>query len=237
MIYERYCGSDVSKSVPKRLAELQQNDLVMSCEEKVAVLNDLLAIEREANTRGFLCWRIGWEYHNAQRHEEAVAAFLKAIDEFDPLLGTINGVMAEYCNCLHFAILGYYADRSDVEAVAKLAQFALVNLDATRPSDFEMTVVLKNLGHSLNMLARKHSVDVLRLLALACYLRWHHIAPEDETCLALLAYLYFEIGDMPHCRSAVEMCLEVAPAGEVRDRMEEFSREHVRELDPASGAS
>jgi len=35
----------------------------------------------------------------------------------------------------------------------------------------------------------------------------------------------------------VEMCLEVAPAGEVRDRIEAFAREHARELDPLSGTS
>ena len=237
MIYERYCGSDTTKSVPKRLAELQQNGQKMSCEEKVEVLNELLAVEKEPNTRGFLQWRIGWEYHTADCHEEAVVAFLKAKDEFDPLLGTINGVVDEYCNTLYFAVLGHYAEHNDVETIAELAQIVVVNLDRTAATDFEKGYIFKNLGYSLNMVARERSVEVLRRLALACYLRWHHIEPEDETCLALLAYLYFETGDIAHCRSAVQMCLEVAPAGEVRDRIEAFAREHAHELDPTAGTS
>jgi cytochrome c-type biogenesis protein CcmH/NrfG len=59
--------------------------------------------------------------------------------------------------------------------------------------------------------------------------------PEDENCLAYLAYLYFEEGDFSHSRAAVEMCLEVAPDGEARDGILKFAREHVAELNLPAG--
>lgn len=237
MIYERYRGSDTSKTVPRRLNELKQHEKKMPWKQRIRVLRELLEIEKEPNTRGYLLWRIGHDYLSEERHEDAVGAFLEAKGEFDPLMGTIDGVMDEYCDTLYYVILDHYAAREEIETMAELAMVIVVNLDNTQVSDFQKGYILSRLGYALNMLARKHSLEALRPLVRACYLRWHHIQPEDETCLTLLAYLYFEEGDMAHCRSAVQMCLEVAPAGEVRDRIEAFAREHAREIDPGSGTS
>lgn len=236
MIYEWYRGADTSNTVPRRLNDLRQHEEAMSCTEKIKVFRELLEIEKEPNWRGYLLWRIGRNYLSGDCHQEAIAAFLDAKKEFDPLLGTFTGVVAEYCDSLYYLLLDC-SQREDIEMVAELALTITANLDDSRCDEFEKAFVFSQQGYALNMLAKRHSLDALRPLALASYLKWHHLEPEDPSCLEGLAYAYFNAGDMARCRSAVEMCLEVAPAGEVRDRVEEFAQEHARELDPASGAS
>jgi hypothetical protein len=230
MIYERYRGSDTSKTVPRRLAEVERCEDTMSCEDRVKVYRELLRIEKEPNTRGFLLWRIGREYLHQERHEEGFAALAEARKEFDPLLGTINDVMDEYCRTLYYLILDHFSDLDDFETTADLAQAIVVNLDKTQFTEFEKSYVLSELGHALTILAKQQGLDFPRSLALACYLRWHHLQPEEPGCLERLAYAYFCVGDLVHCRSAIEMCLAVAPAGELRDRIEEFARENARVL-------
>jgi tetratricopeptide (TPR) repeat protein len=237
MIFERYVGSDASMSVPKRLMDLQQNEHAMSGKEKGKVLRELLEIEKEPNSRGSLLWRIGREYASDDRRPEAISAFLEANDEFDPLLGTITAVMHAYCDTLDFLICWHYYERGEMERVAELSLSIIANLDDAKLDDRSSGMAYFYQGKAFSVLAREHDLKWLQPLALANFLKWHHVAPEDEACLEHLVYAYFRAGDMPHCRSAVEMCLEVAPEGEVRDRVEEFAREHARELDPASGAS
>ena len=236
MIFEWYRGSDTSKTLPRRLNDLRQHEEAMSYKETIKVFRELLEIEKEPNWRGYLLWRIGRNYLSGDCHQEAITAFLDAKREFDPLLGTFTDVVAEYCDSLYYLLLDY-SQRDEIEVVAELALAITANLDHSRCDEFEKGFVFSQQGYALNMLAKKHSLDSLRPLALASYLRWHHLQPEEPSCLEALAYAYFRIGDMVHSRSVVQMCLEVAPAGEVRDRVEEFAREHARELDPASGAS
>lgn len=237
MIYERYRGSDTSNSVPKRLNDLRKDEETMPCNEKITVFRELLEVEKEPNARGYLLWRIGREYANDHRQEKAVAAFLEAQDEFDPFLGTMSSVMSAYCDTLDFLICWHYYERGEMEKVAELSFSIVANLNNARFDDASKAMAFFYQGKALASLARKYDLKWLEALALPSYLKWHHTAPEDESCLEHLAYAYFRVGDMMRCRSAVEMCLEVAPAGEVCERIEQFAREHARELDPASGTS
>ncbi len=230
MIYEWYTGSDRSGSVPKRLTDLEQRGQELDWTGRVEILRELLDIERETNTRGYLLWRIGGEYVRADRRKEALQYYLQASKEFDPLLGTISGVMPAYCHTLLFLIGDLYYDHGDMERVAALSLSVIANLEEAKFTDFNRGMIFFYQGKALSSLARKLDLPWLEPLALASYLRWHHEAPEEEAYLEHLAYAYFRLGDMAHCRSVVEMCLEVAPAGEVRERMEEFTREHRREL-------
>jgi tetratricopeptide (TPR) repeat protein len=235
MIYEWYRGSDTSKAVPRRLNDLRQHEEAMSYKEKIKVLRELLEVEKEPNSRGYLLWRIGREYADEHCREEAIAAFLEARNAFDPLLGTIIEVMRAYCDTLDFLICWHYYDRGEMEKVAELSLAIIANMEDARLDDETREMAFFFQGKALSVLARKYDLQWLWPLALASYLKWHHIAPEDEAGLEHLTYAYFRAGDMPHSRLAVEMCLEGAPAGEVRDRIEEFAREHARELDPISG--
>jgi tetratricopeptide (TPR) repeat protein len=235
MIYEWYRGSDTSKAVPRRLNDLRQHEEAMSYKEKIKVFRELLEVEKEPNSRGYLLWRIGREYADEHCQEEAIAAFLEARNAFDPLLGTIIEVMPAYCDTLEFLICLHYYDLGEMETIAELSLAIIANIEDANFDDFTKKMTFFYQGLAFSALARKHDLRWLQPLALASYLKWHHIAPEDEAGLEHLAYAYFRAGDMAHSRSAVEMCLEVAPAGEVRDRIEEFAREHARELDPISG--
>jgi tetratricopeptide (TPR) repeat protein len=237
MIYEWYRGSDTSKAVPRRLNDLRQHEEAMSYKEKIKVLRELLEVEKEPNSRGYLLWRIGREYADEHCQEEAIAAFLEARNAFDPLLGTIIEVMPAYCDTLEFLICLHYYDLGEMETIAELSLAIIANIEDANFDDFTKKMTFFYQGLAFSALARKHDLRWLQPLALASYLKWHHIAPEDEAGLEHLAYAYFRAGDMAHSRSAVEMCLEVAPAGEVRDRIEAFAREHARELDPLSGTS
>jgi len=237
MIYEWYRGSDTSNSVPRRLNDLRKHEEAMPCNEKIRLFRELLEVEREPNGRGYLLWRIGREYANDHRQEEAVAAFLEAQHEFDPLLGTISSVMPAYCETLDFLICWHYYERGEMEKVAEISFSIIANLDNARFDDASKAMAFFYQGKALASLARKYDLKLLEALALASYLKWHHTAPEDESCLEHLAYAYFRTGDMAHCQSAVQMCLEVAPAGEVRDRIEAFAREPAHELDPTAGTS
>ena len=49
VIYEWYTGSDASKTVPRRLHELKQDEDKLSYKEKVESLQELLEIEKEPN--------------------------------------------------------------------------------------------------------------------------------------------------------------------------------------------
>ena len=235
VIYEWYTGSDPSKTVPRRLHELKQDAERLPYKEKLELLQELLEIEKEPNWLGYLLAHIGSEHIKAKRDEEATAAFFAAHDAFDPLLGTIKDVMTEYCATLSRLILDHYAAVNDHPGMAALSMRILTNFDRVEPGELDNTYILWNLGFSLNMLSRKHSVAALRPLAIACYERWHHLQPENGDCLALLAYLYFEEGDFSHSRSAVEMCLQVVPNGEARDEVLKFAREHAAELNLAAG--
>jgi tetratricopeptide (TPR) repeat protein len=237
MIHERYRGSDTSNTVPKRLNELRLREGEISNEERIGVLRQLLEIEREPNWRGYLLWGIGRVYASGDRPNEAIAAFFEAKSQFDPLLGTIAGVMPAYCDTLESLICWHYYDRGEFEKVAELSLSILANLEEAEFDEFNKQMAFFYHGKALSSLARKHELPWLQPLALECYLRWHHEAPENETCLEHLAYCYFRVGDMVHSRSAVEMCRQVAPEGEVRERIEEFAREHARELDPKTGTS
>ena len=237
MIYEWYRGSDTSKAVPRRLNDLRQHEEAMSYKEKIKVFRELLEVEKEPNSRGYLLWRIGREYADEHCQEEAIAAFLEARNAFDPLLGTIIEVMPAYCDTLEFLICLHYYDLGEMETIAELSLAIIANIEDANFDDFTKKMTFFYQGLAFSALARKHDLRWLQPLALASYLKWHHIAPEDEAGLEHLAYAYFRAGDMAHSRSAVEMCLEGAPAGEVRDRIEEFAREHARELDPLSGTS
>ena len=237
MIYEWYRGSDTSKAVPRRLNDLRQHEEAMSYKEKIKVFRELLEVEKEPNSRGYLLWRIGREYADEHCREEAIAAFLEARNAFDPLLGTIIEVMPAYCDTLEFLICLHYYDLGEMETIAELSLAIIANIEDANFDDFTKKMTFFYQGLAFSALARKHDLRWLQPLALASYLKWHHIAPEDEAGLEHLAYAYFRAGDMAHSRSAVEMCLEGAPAGEVRDRIEEFAREHARELDPLSGTS
>lgn len=230
MIYEWYTGSDGSKSVPRRLAELERDKEATLPAQRIKILRELLEIEEEANARGYLLWRIGSEHLREERHEEAVAAFLEAKNQFDPLLGTISGVMPAYCDTLRSLISWQYYDRGEMETVAELSSSIVANIDDAGFSDFNRGMTFFYQGKAFSALARKYDLGFLQPLALASYLKWHHEAPDDDACLEHLAYAYFRAGDMAHCGSAVKMCLEVAPPGEVRERMEEFAREHAREF-------
>ncbi len=235
MIYEWYTGSDASKTVPRRLHELKQDEDKLPYKEKVESLQELLEIEKEPNWLGYLLAHIGSEHIEAKRDEEATAAFFAAHDAFDPLLGTIKDVMTEYCATLYRLILVHYSAIDDIQNIAALSMRILTNLDRVEPGGLHKRYILFSLGFALNMLSRKHSLGALRPLAIACYERWHHMQPENGDCLALLAYLYFEEGDFPHSRSAVEMCLQVAPGGEARDGILKFAREHLAELNLSAG--
>lgn len=237
MIHERYRGSDTSNTVPKRLNELKLREGEISNEERIEALRQLLEIEREPNWRGYLLWGIGRVYASCDRRDEAVAMFFEAKSQFDPLLGTIAGVMPAYCDTLDFLICWHYYDRGEMEKVAELSLSILANLEGAKLDDFNKQMAFFYHGKALSSLARKHDLPWLQPLALGCYLRWHHEAPEDDACLEHLVYSYFRVGDLPHCRSAVEMFLKVAPQGEGRQRIEEFAREHARELDPTAGTA
>ena len=78
MIYEWYRGSDTSKAVPRRLNDLRQHEEAMSYKEKIKVFRELLEVEKEPNSRGYLLWRIGREYADEHCQEEAIAAKLPA---------------------------------------------------------------------------------------------------------------------------------------------------------------
>ncbi len=231
MIYEWYRGSDTSKAVPRRLNDLRQHEEAMSYKEKIKVFRELLEVEKEPNSRGYLLWRIGREYADEHCQEEAIAAFLEARNAFDPLLGTIIEVMPAYCDTLEFLICLHYYDLGEMETIAELSLAIIANIEDANFDDFTKKMTFFYQGLAFSALARKHDLRWLQPLALASYLKWHHIAPEDEAGLEHLAYAYFRAGDMAHSRSAVEMCLEV------RDRIEAFAREHARELDPLSGTS
>ena len=237
MIYEWYTGSDSSKTVPRRLNDLRQRGEATSLKEKNKILRKLLELEEEPNWRGYLLWRIGREHADDHCQKEAVAAFFEAKSEFDPLRGTIADVMHAYCDTLEFLICWHYFDRGEMESVAELSVAIVANMKDADFDEFTTKMTFFYLGKALSALARKHDLQWPQPLALASFLKWHHLAPEDEASLEHLVYAYFKADDLTHCRSAVEMCLEVAPAGEVRDRVEEFAREHARELHPASGAS
>lgn len=80
------------------------------------------------------------------------------------------------------------------------------------------------------MLAKRHSLNWLHPVALASYLKWHRLDPEEPSCLEHLAYSYFNVGDMQRSDIAARMCLEVEPEVENRERVEKFLRDNAGEL-------
>ena len=230
MIYQWYTGSDSTKGVARRLNELNQRGPDASVDEAVAALRDLLLIEHDPNWRGYLLWRVGREYLKAERFKEAVATFFEAKDSFDPLLATSRDVRTEYCDTLYQLILHHYYDRDEMMTVAQLAAVITANLEEVQFNDAERAFVYYCQGFAFEILAKRHSLDWLHPVALASYLRWHRLAPEEPACLEHLAYSYFYVGDFKRSELTAKMFLEVAPEGEMRTRVETFLGSHGREL-------
>jgi tetratricopeptide (TPR) repeat protein len=230
MIYQWYSGSDTSKEVPRRLTKLNQGAAATSLDDTLATLRDLLRIETDPNWRGYLLSRIGSELLGADRREEGIATLLEAETQFDPLLPTICDLVAEYCDALFSLIVGYYSENDDFAKVAALATAIVADLPNSKLSGPDRAAIHFYQGFAFEMLAKRHSLDCLNSVALASYLKWHRLNPEEPACLEHLAYSYFKVGDMERSGIAARMCLEVEPGGEIRERVEKFLRDHGRQL-------
>jgi tetratricopeptide (TPR) repeat protein len=230
MIYQWYTGSDSSKEVPRRLARLDRGKAANSLDDTVAILRELLRIETDPNWRAYLLWRIGSELIGAARVEEGIAALLEAEAHFDPLLPTICDLVAEYCATLFTLIVVHYYKKGDFEKVAELAVTIVTELPNSTLNGSEKADVYFYQGFALEMLAKRHSLNWLHPVALASYLKWHRLDPEEPSCLEHLAYSYFNVGDMERSDIAARMCLEVEPEVENRGRVEKFLRDNARKL-------
>jgi tetratricopeptide (TPR) repeat protein len=231
MIYQWYSGSDSSKEVPRRLTKLDRGAAAASLDDTLATLRDLLRIEKDPNWRGYLLSRMGSELLSAHRREEGIAMLLEAETQFDPLLPTICDLVAEYCDALFSLIVGHYSEKDDFAKVAALATAIVADLPDSKLSSPDRAAIYFYQGFAFEMLAKHHSLGCLNSVALASYLKWHRLNPEEPACLEHLTYSYFKVGDMERAGIAARMCLEVEPGGEIRERVEKFLRDHGRQLE------
>lgn len=224
MIFEWYTGSDATGEVRRALSDLASRGKAIRPRQQFDALQRVLAIEQETNWRGYILWRLASAYNADRQHDKAVPAFLDAERAFDPLLSTIRDVMDAYCDTLYSLILGYYGEREDFAAVARVGMSFVVNAEKAEATSFEKASVLSHLGYAFERLAGQQSNSAFQALALGCYLRWHHLEPDEPRCLEHLMYTYFDIGDPGRSRAVATMCLGLHPGDEARRRVEEFVR-------------
>jgi hypothetical protein len=230
VIYEWYSGSDRSEEIPRALADLDRRFDQLSVDERLERLRDLLPRESDPNWRGYLRFRIALDLKAAERTEEARAALLEAIADFDPLAGNIREVMPQYTGCAHRMILDHLQLDTDAEAIAAYGAILAANMSESLLDSFAVALSYGYLARAFNRVGHEHDLPLCYRLALIFAERAHHAEPDDPIFLETLIYCYFNVRDAQHCQQVYGMFRRVEPPEELRQRVGEFMRTRFHEI-------
>ncbi len=230
MIYERYSGLDTSGEIPQTLAKLDRDFDSVPVEERLKLLESLLARERDPNWRGYFKFSVALDLKALERTEDARETLSRAIREFDPLAGNIRDVMPQYTGAFYSMILDHLWVDDDAETIAEYGSILAANMGESMLNSFGVALSFGYLARAMSAVGYAHGLQLCHRLALAFALRAHHAEPDDPMFLETLLYCYFNVRDAQHCGQVYEMFLRVGPPDDMKQRVDRFMRERFHEI-------
>jgi len=164
-------------------------------DEAEALLRGAAAKERDANWQGYLHYLLGEALLAQGKRPEALRCFLQAKQAFDPFQSNFKDVATAYVSTLSVLINTVFSERDEIDQIASCAFDILCNLESSELDTFETALVFGWLGSALNRLGREADHSFLHRLALAAYLRAHHLSPEDPNYLLGLMHTYSNLSE------------------------------------------
>ncbi|MGC8917369.1 MAG: hypothetical protein ACP5NF_10370 [Thermoanaerobaculum sp.] len=212
MVFEWYSGSDPTGRIARRYAQLAGFlREKMALREWVGAMEELVGEERDPNMRGKFLARMADECCLAGDRELGLVYARRALESFDLMAGNFLRVVPEYVMACGVVARWLLEEGDDEELINHAdAVWGLVLWGMWGKADrYTLEDGIGLLSYLLATLSEREAEGVIRRLALATAVRWHHMDSEDPRPLAVAAEMLSRLGDRKACEAVLEMLREI----------------------------
>lgn len=179
MEYEWYSGSDIDGRVSRRLLEYVNSSDDLPASQRILELESIYPLERDRNWRGHISFLIGAEYYLESEIQTALGFFHRALREFDVLMENFEDVVSSYCKSQLYILREELSEATDPRRTAEWGMAILPWLDKADFSDYEISLLMTNLGFAFAELSEQSGMEFLDQLAFSVRNRAFHIDRSD----------------------------------------------------------